>query len=266
MRVSDFDFELPPESIALRPASPRDSARMLEVSSQGLADLSMRDLPGRLRAGDVLVINDTRVIPAQLHGSKGGARVGVTLHKREAADMWWSFVKNVRRLKTGDWVEFGAGLAGEVLERGEEGAVLWRFSANGPLEAAMAAAGQMPLPPYIASKRPTDAQDATDYQTLHATRDGAVAAPTAGLHFTPALWAALAAAGVGRETVTLHVESRGHGGSQDARRMGQHRCRHRRAAQCGARRRRPGDRRGHHIAATARIRCGCAGPDPAFYR
>ncbi len=205
MRVSDFDFELPPESIALRPASPRDSARMLEVSNQGLGDFSMRDLPGRLRAGDVLVINDTRVIPAQLQGSKGGARVGVTLHKREAADMWWSFVKNVRRLKVGDWVEFGAGLTGEVLERGEEGAVLWRFSADGPLEAAMAAAGQMPLPPYIASKRPTDAQDATDYQTLHAAKDGAVAAPTAGLHFTPGLWEELAAAGVGRETVTLHV-------------------------------------------------------------
>ena len=205
MRVSDFDFELPPESIALRPASPRDSARMLEVSHQGLADLSMRDLPGRLRAGDVLVINDTRVIPAQLHGSKGGARVGVTLHKREAADMWWSFVKNVRRLKTGDWVEFGAGLAGEVLERGEEGAVLWRFSAQTSLETAMATAGAMPLPPYIASKRATDAQDAKDYQTLHATKDGAVAAPTAGLHFTPELWAGLAAAGVTRETVTLHV-------------------------------------------------------------
>ncbi len=205
MRVSDFDFDLPPERIALRPVSPRDAARMLEVRPHGLGDFVMRDLPGRLRAGDVLVVNDTRVIPAQLHGTKGAARLGVTLHKREAVDKWWSFVKNARRLRIGDVVDFGAGLSGAVLERGDEGAVLWRFFADGALEAAMTAAGEMPLPPYIASKRPTDARDETDYQTLHAAKDGAVAAPTAGLHFTPDLWAALAAAGVGRETVTLHV-------------------------------------------------------------
>ena len=205
MRVDDFDFDLPPERIALRPARPRDAARMLEVRGGALADLMMRDLPGRLRAGDVLVINDTRVIPAQLHGVKGEARVGVTLHKREAADRWWSFVRNARRLRVGDVVDFGAGLSGAVLERGDEGAVLWRFFAAGPLAAVMTAAGEMPLPPYIASKRLTDARDAADYQTLHAANDGAVAAPTAGLHFTPELWAALAAAGVGRETVTLHV-------------------------------------------------------------
>jgi len=212
MRVADFDFDLPPERIALRPAVPRDSARLLTVrgrqdgeAAAGLADLGMLDLPGQLRAGDVLVINDTRVIPAQLHGRKGEAQVGVTLHKREAADEWWSFVRNARRLRTGDRVDFGAGLTGEVLERGEEGAVRWRFAADGPVELAMAAAGTMPLPPYIASKRPTDARDAEDYQTLHAARDGAVAAPTAGLHFTPRLWTALAAAGIGRETVTLHV-------------------------------------------------------------
>ncbi|MEY2884248.1 MAG: S-adenosylmethionine:tRNA ribosyltransferase-isomerase, partial [Pseudomonadota bacterium] len=205
MRVSDFDFDLPPERIALRPVSPRDSARLLEVRGATLSDHIMRDLPARLAPGDVLVVNDTRVIPAQLHGVKGEARIGVTLHKREAGDIWWSFVKNARRLKVGDSVDFGAGLTGTVLERGDEGAVLWRFSADGALEVAMAAAGQMPLPPYIASKRPTDAQDAEDYQTLHAAKDGAVAAPTAGLHFTPELWAGLAAAGVTRETVTLHV-------------------------------------------------------------
>jgi S-adenosylmethionine:tRNA ribosyltransferase-isomerase len=205
MRVSDFDFDLPPESIALRPASPRDAARLLEISGGGLNDFTMRDLPGRLSSGDILVVNDTRVIPAQLHGSKGAARIGVTLHKREAADIWWSFVKNARRIKTGDRVDFGAGLSGVALDRGDEGAILWRFEAEGPIEAAMAAAGQMPLPPYIASKRQTDDRDAADYQTLHATRDGAVAAPTAGLHFTPALWEALAANGIGRETVTLHV-------------------------------------------------------------
>jgi S-adenosylmethionine:tRNA ribosyltransferase-isomerase len=205
MHVADFDFDLPPECIALRPVSPRDSARMLEVRGGQLGDFTMRDLPGRLRAGDVLVVNDTRVIPAQLHGTAGNARIGVTLHKREAADMWWSFVKNARRVRPGDHVDFGAGLSGEVLEKADDGAALWRFSAAGPIETAMAAAGQMPLPPYIASKRPTDAQDAADYQTLHAAKDGAVAAPTAGLHFTPELWAALAAAGVGRETITLHV-------------------------------------------------------------
>jgi S-adenosylmethionine:tRNA ribosyltransferase-isomerase len=145
------------------------------------------------------------VIPAQLHGVRGEARVGVTLHKREAADVWWSFVKNARRLRVGDRVDFGAGLAGIVLEKADEGAVLWRFEADGPLETAMATAGAMPLPPYIASKRATDARDAEDYQTLHAAKDGAVAAPTAGLHFTPELWERLAAAGITRETVTLHV-------------------------------------------------------------
>jgi S-adenosylmethionine:tRNA ribosyltransferase-isomerase len=205
MRVSDFDFDLPPERIALRPVNPRDSARMLAVCGGSLGDYQMRDLPGRLRAGDVLVVNDTRVIPAQFHGTRGDARIGVTLHKREAADRWWSFVKNARRVKPGDRFDFGAGLSGVAVERGDEGAVLWRFEAAGPIETAMAAAGQMPLPPYIASKRATDARDAEDYQTLHAARDGAVAAPTAGLHFTPELWAALAAVGVARETVTLHV-------------------------------------------------------------
>jgi S-adenosylmethionine:tRNA ribosyltransferase-isomerase len=205
MRVADFDFDLPPECIALRPASPRDSARMLEVATTGLSDFIMRDLPGRLRAGDVLVVNDTRVIPAQLQGRKGDARIGVTLHKREAADEWWSFVRNARRIRVGDRVDFGAGLTGIALERGDEGALRWRFEAEGPIEVAMAAAGDMPLPPYIASKRATDARDAADYQTLHAAKDGAVAAPTAGLHFTPELWAGLAAAGVARETVTLHV-------------------------------------------------------------
>jgi S-adenosylmethionine:tRNA ribosyltransferase-isomerase len=205
MRVSDFDFELPPERIALRPVSPRDSARMLEVRGGGSGDYTMRDLPSRLRAGDVLVVNDTRVIPAQLRGVRGAARIGVTLHKREAADSWWSFVKNARRVKPGDRFDFGAGVSGVAIERADEGAVLWRFEAEGPIEAAMAAAGEMPLPPYIASKRATDARDAEDYQTLHATKDGAVAAPTAGLHFTAELWDALTAAGVTRETVTLHV-------------------------------------------------------------
>ena len=206
MRVADFDFDLPDACIALRPVSPRDAARLLIIDGQSpRQDAVFRDLPAALRPGDVLVVNDTRVIPAQLHGTKGNARVGVTLHKREAADIWWSFVKNARRLRVGDSVDFGDGLTGSVLERGDDGAILWRFAALTDLATAMAVAGAMPLPPYIASKRPTDARDASDYQTLHAARDGAVAAPTAGLHFTPALWEALSARGIARETVTLHV-------------------------------------------------------------
>ena len=206
MRVADFDFDLPDSSIALRPASPRDAARLLVIDGRMPGkDSIFRNLPAALRPGDVLVVNDTRVIPAQFHGTKGNARVGVTLHKREAADVWWSFVKNARRLRPDDSVDFGSGLTGTVLERGDDGAILWRFAAQTNLATAMERAGAMPLPPYIASKRPTDHRDASDYQTLHAAKDGAVAAPTAGLHFTPALWAALGAGGIIRETVTLHV-------------------------------------------------------------
>jgi S-adenosylmethionine:tRNA ribosyltransferase-isomerase len=203
--VSDFDFELPPERIALRPVSPRDSARLLEVRGDALSDWTFRDLPARLQPGDVLVVNDTRVIPAQLFGEKGQARIGVTLHKREGLKLWWSFVKNARRLKIGDEVVFGPGLSGRVVTRGGDGAILWEFLCDGPLEAALEAVGRMPLPPYIANRRATDEKDAADYQTLHAEKDGAVAAPTAGLHFTPELWEALAARGVVRETLTLHV-------------------------------------------------------------
>jgi S-adenosylmethionine:tRNA ribosyltransferase-isomerase len=211
MLVSDFDFDLPPESIALRPVSPRDSARLLNVTGRelgALGDFGFLDLPGLLRAGDVLVVNDTRVIPAQLFATKGEAAIGVTLHKREAANRWWSFVKNARRLRGGDVIEFGQGavtLSGTVLEKSGDG-VLWQFDTDGaPLESALHAVGQMPLPPYIARRRGIDAADLCDYQTLHAAKDGAVAAPTAGLHFTPRLWDALAAAGIARETVTLHV-------------------------------------------------------------
>ncbi|TRW17796.1 tRNA preQ1(34) S-adenosylmethionine ribosyltransferase-isomerase QueA [Glacieibacterium frigidum] len=205
MRVADFDFELPPDRIALRPAEPRDSARLLEVTPHALSDLGIADLPGRLRRGDVLVFNDTRVIPAQLSGTRGQARIGVTLHKREGVWRWWAFVRNARRLAVGDTVDFGHGLSGKVLEKADDGAILWEFAASVPFEIALAAAGVMPLPPYIASKRPADDRDAADYQTMFAREAGAVAAPTAGLHFTPALLAALDAAGIARETVTLHV-------------------------------------------------------------
>ena len=205
LRVDDFDFELPPERIALRPVSPRDAARMLVVRPDALSDHAVRDLPSRLRAGDVLVFNDTRVLPAQLHGRRGEARIGVTLHKREDSWRWHAFVRNAKRLKLGDRVDFGSGLAGIVEARGDDGSVLWRFEAEMPLEAALALAGTMPLPPYIAGKRPTDARDAADYQTIYADKPGAVAAPTAGLHVTPELFAALDAAGVAREMLTLHV-------------------------------------------------------------
>jgi S-adenosylmethionine:tRNA ribosyltransferase-isomerase len=213
MLVADFDFALPEERIALRPVDPRDSARLLTVRGRdvgALGDFTFMDLPAQLRAGDVLVVNDTRVIPAQLFAQKGEAAIGVTLHKREAANQWWSFVKNARKLKLGDRIDFSRGAAGAltgiVLEKGAEGGVLWQFETDGsPLETVLQAVGHMPLPPYIARRRDIDAQDLADYQTLHAAKDGAVAAPTAGLHFTPRLWQALRSAGVSRETVTLHV-------------------------------------------------------------
>ncbi len=205
MRVSDFDFHLPEDRIALRPAVPRDSARLLKVTPAGLSDHIVRDLPAHLRPGDVLVFNDTRVIPAQLAGRKGEAQIDVTLHLRLGPMEWLSFVRNSRRLKPGDHIDFGAGLGGTVVEKRSNGEVQWRFESQDPLEVALERAGRMPLPPYIARKRGIDAQDRADYQTLYARTGGAVAAPTAGLHFTPDLLAALDAAGIQRETVTLHV-------------------------------------------------------------
>jgi S-adenosylmethionine:tRNA ribosyltransferase-isomerase len=205
VRVADFDFALPEHAIALRPASPRDSARLLRVTADGLSDHLVGELPALLRAGDVLVFNDTRVIPAQLSGLRGDARIDVTLHLRLGAREWLAFVRNARRLKAGDRIDFGAGLQGIVVEKRGEGEVHWRFESDDPLEVALERAGRMPLPPYIVRKRAIDAQDRRDYQTLYAREDGAVAAPTAGLHFTPELLAALDAAGVQREAVTLHV-------------------------------------------------------------
>ena len=205
MRVADFDFDLPADRIALRPVVPRDAARLLVATQGGLTDSVMSDLAVWLRPGDCLVFNDTRVIPAQLSGMKHDAKIRVTLHKREAPRVWWSFVKNAKRLKIGDRIDFGGGLTGLVEARADDGSVRWRFDSALPVEEALAAAGQMPLPPYISSKRAVDAQDLDDYQTVYATRPGAVAAPTAGLHFTPDLLARLDAAGIVRATVTLHV-------------------------------------------------------------
>ncbi|MEZ5688616.1 MAG: tRNA preQ1(34) S-adenosylmethionine ribosyltransferase-isomerase QueA [Caenibius sp.] len=206
MRVDLFDFELPPERIALRPARPRDSARMLVAHGDTpLADRTVRDLPSLLRAGDVLVFNDTRVIPAQLEGRRGEARIGATLHKRIDLRRWQAFVRNGKRLKEGDTIAFPADVSAIAEQRHNDGSWTLAFNGEDPVEVLLERAGRMPLPPYIAGKRDTDAQDKTDYQTIFAREDGAVAAPTAALHFTSELLAALDDAGVGRETLTLHV-------------------------------------------------------------
>jgi S-adenosylmethionine:tRNA ribosyltransferase-isomerase len=205
MRVDQFDFELPQDRIALRPARPRDSARLLLVEGASLSDRAIVDLPKLLRRGDVLVFNDTRVIPAQLEGRKGEARIGATLHKREGPRDWWAFVRNARRLKTGDRVAFDADVAASVVEKADDGSVLLRFEGDESVELLLERAGRMPLPPYIAGKRAADDADRGDYQTMFAREEGAVAAPTAALHFTDRLVSALDEAGIARETLTLHV-------------------------------------------------------------
>jgi len=215
MRVDAFDFDLPNARIALRPARPRDAARMLVVERGAMADRGVSDLPTLLRAGDCLVFNDTRVIPAQLEGRRGvrqgdaqgasGAKIGATLHKRIDLRRWQAFIRNAKRLRVGETVEFAAGVTALAEERLADGSFILAFGGDEPVELLLERAGTMPLPPYIAGKRPTDEADRSDYQTMFARRDGAVAAPTAALHFTPELLAALDAAGVKRETLTLHV-------------------------------------------------------------
>lgn len=216
LRVDLFDFELPESHIALSPANPRDSARMLVVK-KALQNSIVRDLPDFLRAGDVLVVNDTRVIPARLNGyRKRGdaiAHIEATLHKRESADSWRAFVKPAKKLHLGEIVHFGADssvcyaddLTAEVVEK-NEGEVLFRFCYSGAvLDETIERLGDMPLPPYIAAKRAPGETDTRDYQTLFAANLGAVAAPTAGLHFTPELVARIEALGVHICRVTLHV-------------------------------------------------------------
>ena len=205
MRVELFDFDLPPDRIALRPASPRDSARLLLVRPDALEDRTVRDLPSLLAPGDLLVFNDTRVIPAQLEGRRGEARIRATLHKREGPRDWLAFVRNARRLREGDRIDFGGGVSAIAGAKGADGAVLLTFEGEEPVELLLERAGRLPLPPYIAGKRETDARDAEDYQTMFAREKGAVAAPTAALHFTPALMEALERRGIGHETLTLHV-------------------------------------------------------------
>jgi len=205
MRVDLFDFDLPPERIALRPASPRDSARLLLVRPDRLEDQVVTDLPKLLKPGDVLVFNDTKVLPAQLEGRRGDARIGATLHKRVGLREWRAFVRNARRVREGDRLDFDQGVVAFAFDRGEDGSLLLSFEGNEPVELLLERAGQMPLPPYIAARRAADARDRDDYQTIFAKQEGAVAAPTAALHFTPGLVQALGRAGIDNVTLTLHV-------------------------------------------------------------
>ncbi len=205
MDVALFDFELPQDRIALRPARPRDSAGLLLVEGTDISDRAVLDLPQLLRRGDVLVFNDTRVIPAQLEGKRGEAAIGATLHKREGPRDWRAFVRNARRLKPGDRIDFEAGVSASVIDKAADGSTLLHFHGEEPVEVLIERAGRMPLPPYIAGKRPADEADRADYQTMFAREEGAVAAPTAALHFTDRLVAALDEAGIARETLTLHV-------------------------------------------------------------
>lgn len=205
MRVDLFDFELPQDRIALRPARPRDSARMLVVEAKNISDRQVLDLPRLLRRGDVLVFNDTKVIPAQLEGKRGDASIGATLHKREGLRSWWAFLRNAKRARVGDNIDFGERVSASVVEKADDGSALLHFHGEEPVETLIARAGRMPLPPYIAGKRTVDEADREDYQTLFAKEEGAVAAPTAALHFTPRLLEALDEAGIATETLTLHV-------------------------------------------------------------
>ncbi|HKT53192.1 MAG TPA: S-adenosylmethionine:tRNA ribosyltransferase-isomerase, partial [Caulobacteraceae bacterium] len=220
MRLDAFDYDLPDDRIALRPAHPRDAARMLVVEPSGvLHDRQVLNLGEYLRAGDVLLFNDTKVIAARLSGTRERdgslVRFEATLHRRLAAHRWSAFAKPGKRLKVGDRVRFGeqgdracllGALDATVAEKGDDGEITFAFDLAGPdLDRAIAERGVMPLPPYIAARRPEDEQDRIDYQTVYAREDGSVAAPTAGLHFTPELIESLRAKGVGVQFVTLHV-------------------------------------------------------------
>jgi S-adenosylmethionine:tRNA ribosyltransferase-isomerase len=219
MRTDLFDFDLPADRIALRPASPRDSAKLLVVPPGAVEDRSIADLPELLRAGDCLVVNDSKVIAARLKGRRIGRgtsepSIEATLHKRIEGSHWRAFILGAKKVEAGDTLRFGGEgrvcfldyLDAHVSQKDEGGEVTLSFSLQGPaLDQAIAECGDMPLPPYIASKRAPDARDRADYQTLFARADGSVAAPTAGLHFTDALLARLQARGVALHKVTLHV-------------------------------------------------------------
>jgi S-adenosylmethionine:tRNA ribosyltransferase-isomerase len=208
LRASDYDFTLPPELIAQHPARPRDAARLLHVTREAISDRSVRDLPALLRKGDLLVANDTRVIPAQLSARRGEARIGITLDRPRADGAWHALARNARRLRPGDTlhIEGAEQLTATVRDRDADGGVALDFNLHGEdFATALRQAGALALPPYIARPSGPSAEDKADYQTVFAREEGAVAAPTAGLHFTPALLAALDHAGIARATVTLHV-------------------------------------------------------------
>jgi len=214
MNVDLFDFDLPEDKIALRPALPREAARLLHVApSQPFGDFHVRDLPALIQPGDALVFNDTKVIPARLEGKRrrdgAVAHIGATLHMRIAPDSWKAFVRPAKRLRQGETIIFSgcsAELAATVAEKGDAGEMVLVFDrAGAALDAAIACVGHMPLPPYIAARRAEDAQDKTDYQTVYAREEGAVAAPTAGLHFTADLLEKLKGRGIEQHFITLHV-------------------------------------------------------------
>jgi len=208
LRTADFDFDLPEALIAQAPARPRDAARLLVVRPGGLADAGVRDLPGLLRPGDVMVVNDTRVIPARLHARRGAARIEVMLNRAEGGGVWHALIRNARRLRDGDVIaiEGAEGCTAKVLGTPEGGTALLDFGPDpARLAEALERAGEVPLPPYIARPEGPRPEDAADYQAIFAERPGAVAAPTASLHFTPALLKAISERGVARATVTLHV-------------------------------------------------------------
>jgi len=206
MRVDLFDFELPADRIAARPLVPREAARMLVVAGDDFLDRQVADLPALLRSGDLLVFNDTLVIPARLFGRRGEARIEVTLHRRVDETNWRAFARPAKRLKVGQTIDFADSFSAVVSDKAAGGEVGLSFETGGmTLMDRLAAHGAVPLPPYITKLRPADGRDATDYQTIMAKHAGAVAAPTAGLHFTEALLARLDAAGIDHVTVTLHV-------------------------------------------------------------
>lgn len=206
MRADEIDFKLPRRLVAERPVRPRDAARLLVVEGDRLADRRFRELPRLLRPGDILVMNDTKVIPARLFGRRGAAAIEVTLHRAVAPDRWRAFARPARRLRPGDSIRFADDFAAEVAEKGDAGEVVLCFDRAGPdLRAALARHGRMPLPPYIGRPDGADARDAADYQTVYARCEGAIAAPTAGLHFTRRLLDALDRGGIRQATVTLHV-------------------------------------------------------------
>lgn len=213
MKLSDFDFDLPPERIALRPATPRDASRLLSIVGDQLSDHLVRDLPSLLRDGDVIVMNDTKVLRAQLSGKRDArqangdsAKVDVTLLETPRSNQWWAFARPGKRLRVGDNIVFGETLTAQLLEKAKDGRVLLDFKqGDRDLDTAIEAHGVMPLPPYIAGRRPADAQDDQDYQTVYASRVGAVAAPTAGLHVSSELLGRLESRGHELLYVTLHV-------------------------------------------------------------